>query len=306
MPEQLEQPTHLFRTATSLAKEQLGRLERLRKALKAGAKTYGVPTGFKTLDACFNGLQAEKLYFLGGRPAGGKTSLALNIANNVAKQGYPVVFVACDEGARSLALKLACLETKSRVADLNRGDDPTNVETYISTNPQTLGNITFIENARVGMGELGSKMAEVLRDAPITEGYLRQGLLVVDYLQIMATAQATLTEGGKFKNMANMVEGFITDLRSVCVENQFACLCISALSRGNEGGNYDDPQLSSFRESSSIEFSADGVIALLDDKKIAVSNPMHARRLRILKNRDGDAKEFSVLLNGASSLMEET
>lgn len=306
MPEQLEQPTNLFRTATSLAKEQLGRLERLRQALKAGARTYGVPTGFKSLDACFNGFQAEKLYFLGGRPAGGKTSLALNIATNVAKQGYPVVFVACDEGARNLALKLACLETNTRIADLNRGLDPANVETYISTNPQTLKNITFIENARVGMGELGSKMAEVLRDAPITEGYLRQGLLIIDYLQIMATAQASLSEGGKFKNMANMVEGFITDLRMICIENQFACLCISALSRGDGGGNYDDPQLSSFRESSSIEFSADGVMALLDDKKSAVSNPMHARRLRILKNRDGDTKEFSMLLNGASSLMEET
>jgi len=308
MPETLQQPTSVFRNATSLIEEELGRLERVRTAIKAGAKVAGVPTGYRALDDRFNGLNAEKLYILGGRPAGGKTSLALNIAMNVAKHGYPVVYVTCDEGARRLALKMACLDADIRMSDLNRGGDPTNIQTYISTNPQSLANISIIENGRVGMGELGVKMNEMLKVAPIPTGFVRQGLLVIDYLQVMASAQSAMTDDAKFKNTATNIESFINSLRMVISETQYACLCLSAISRGNEGKNYDNPDLSCFRDTSSIEFSADGAMAIFDDLKprLGVSNPYLARKLRILKNRDGEAgNDIPMILNGASGQMRE-
>jgi replicative DNA helicase len=141
MPTPLEQPTNLFRTATSLVKKNWGGSRGSKPLFWLVRRVAGVPTGFKELDDAFGGLNAGKLYFLGGAPGGGKTSLALNIALNAARAGYPVVYVTCDEGARRLALKMACIENEVRMSDLNRGGDATKLQTYISTNPQMFRNI---------------------------------------------------------------------------------------------------------------------------------------------------------------------
>ena len=302
MPTPLEQPTNLFRTATSLVQEELGRLERVKAAILAGARVAGVPTGFKAVDDAFGGLNAGKLYFLGGAPGGGKTSLALNIALNAARAGYPVVYVTCDEGARRLALKLACIENEVRMSDLNRGGDATKLQTYISTDPQMFRNISIIENGHLGMGELGVEVSNRIKAAELPQGFIRQGLFVVDYLQAMASAQS---EG---KEMRFAIEQLCTALRQCAIENDAACLCISALSRGSEGKNYDNPDLSSFRETSAIEYSADGVMAMLEDKNppLGVTNPFSARKLRILKNRDGENnQEIRMLFNGATGKLSE-
>ena len=302
MPTPLDQPTNLFRTATSLVQEELGRLERVKAAILAGARVAGVPTGFKELDDAFGGLNAGKLYFLGGAPGGGKTSLALNIALNAARAGYPVVYVTCDEGARRLALKMACIENEVRMSDLNRGGDATKLQTYISTDPQMFRNIFIIENGHLGMGELGVEVSNRIKSAELPQGFIRQGLFVVDYLQAMATAQSDRME----PRMA--VENLCTALRQCAIENEAACLCISALSRGSEGKNYDNPDLSSFRETSAIEYSADGVMAMFEDKSppLGVSNPYLARKLRILKNRDGENnKDIRMLFNGATGKLNE-
>ena len=303
MPIPLEQPTNLFRTAFSLLQEELGRLERVKAAILAGARVAGVPTGFKALDDAFGGLNAGKLYFLGGAPGGGKTSLALNIALNAARAGYPVVYVTCDEGARRLALKMACIENEVRMSDLNRGGDATKLQTYISTNPQILRNISVIENGHLGMGELGVEVSNRIKTAELPQGFIRQGLFVVDYLQAMALAQSD----GKETRIA--IEKFCNALHQLAIENDAACLCISALSRGSEGKNYENPDLSSFRETSAIEYSADGVMAMFEDKSppLGVSNPYLARKLRILKNRDGENNlEIRMLFNGATGKLSES
>ena len=303
MPTPLDQPTNLFRTATSLVQEELGRLERVKAAILAGARVAGVPTGFKALDDAFGGLNAGKLYFLGGAPGGGKTSLALNIALNAARAGYPVVYVTCDEGARRLALKMACIENEVRMSDLNRGGDATKLQTYISTNPQILRNISVIENGHLGMGELGVEVSNRIKTAELPQGFIRQGLFVVDYLQAMALAQSD----GKETRIA--IEKFCNALHQLAIENDAACLCISALSRGSEGKNYENPDLSSFRETSAIEYSADGVMAMFEDKSppLGVSNPYLARKLRILKNRDGENNlEIRMLFNGATGKLSES
>lgn len=302
MPIPLEQPTNLFRTATSLVQEELGRLEKVKAAILAGARVAGVPTGFKELDDAFGGLNAGKLYFLGGAPGGGKTSLALNIALNAARAGYPVVYVTCDEGARRLALKMACIENEVRMSDLNRGGDASKLQTYIYTNPQMLRNISIIENGHLGMGELGVEVSNRIKSAEFSTGFIRQGLFVVDYLQAMASAQS---DG---KEMRLAIEKLCTALRQCAIENDAACLCISALSRGDGGKNYDAPELSSFRETSAIEYSADGVMVMFEDKSppLGVSNPYLARKLRILKNRDGENnKDIRMLFNGATGKLNE-
>jgi replicative DNA helicase len=76
----------------------------------------------------------------------------------------------------------------------------------------------------------------------------------------------------------------------------------------SEGKNYDNPDLSSFRETSAIEYSADGVMAMFEDKSppLGVSNPYLARKLRILKNRDGENnKDIRMLFNGATGKLNE-
>ena len=188
------------------------------------------------------------------------------------------------------------------MSDLNRGGDATKLQTYISTDPQMFRNIFIIENGHLGMGELGVEVSNRIKSAELPQGFIRQGLFVVDYLQAMASAQSDRME----PRMA--VENLCTALRQCAIENEAACLCISALSRGSEGKNYDNPDLSSFRETSAIEYSADGVMAMFEDKSppLGVSNPYLARKLRILKNRDGENnKDIRMLFNGATGKLNE-
>jgi replicative DNA helicase len=79
------------------------------------------------------------------------------------------------------------------------------------------------------MGELGVEVSNRIKSAELPQGFIRQGLFVVDYLQAMASAQSD----GKEIRMA--VEKLCTALRQCAIENDAACLCISALSRGERG-----------------------------------------------------------------------
>ena len=106
MPSPLESPSNVPRLANLLLGEAIKDLQLAYEAMQAGAKYPGIPTGLPTLDRHFGGMQ-EGIFLLGAKPGMGKTRMALSIARNAAKAGFPVLYLTADEGARRLALKLA-------------------------------------------------------------------------------------------------------------------------------------------------------------------------------------------------------
>jgi replicative DNA helicase len=289
MPSPLESPNNVPRPANLLLGEAIADLQLAYEAMQAGAIYPGIPTGLPTLDKHFGGMQ-EGIFLLGAMPGMGKTRMALSIALNAAKEGFPVLYLTADEGARRLALKLACMDAGIKLSDLSTGSDPTILQTYKSTDAEILKRVSFFEVKDINVDSIQQHLADRIKQAGS-----RMGLLVVDYVQALAANYP--------KEMRQAVGTITVNIREAAIACRSPALVISALSRGGYGLN---PTMASLRESSDLEYSADGVWLLSEDINRPVSSPMQALTLRVEKNRWGAANlDIPIAVNAALSTMTE-
>jgi replicative DNA helicase len=216
-------------------------------------KYRGIPTGFRDLDNLLSGLQPSDLIILAARPSMGKTSLALNMAQNIAKKGYSVGVISLEMSKEQLVERMFCslLEV-----------DSWKLRT---------GKLTEEDFSRIGgiMDELysmkiylddstGNSIAELRAKARRLQ--MEHGLhfLIVDYLQLMTT-------GGKAFNQTNRVQEISEisrSLKGLARELKIPILALSQLSRAVELRPSKIPQLSDLRESGAIEQDADVVMMM--------------------------------------------
>ena len=288
MPSPLESPNNVPRPANLLLGEAIADLQLAYEAIKAGAKYPGIPTGLPTLDKHFGGMQ-EGIFLLGAKPGMGKTRMALSIARNAAKAGFPVLYLTADEGARRLALKLACMDAGIKLSDLSTGSDPTILQTYKSTDAEILKRVSFFEVKDINVDSIQQHLADRIKQAGS-----RMGLLVVDYVQALAANYP--------KEMRQAVGEITVNIREAAIACKSPALVISALSRAA----YENANMAGLRESSALEYSADGVWLLEEDKNRTVSSPMQALTLKVEKNRWGAANlEIPISVNAALSTIAE-
>lgn len=288
MPSPLESPNNVPRPASLLLGEAIADLQLAYEAIKAGAKYPGIPTGLPTLDKHFGGMQ-EGIFLLGAKPGMGKTRMALSIARNAAKAGFPVLYLTADEGARRLALKLACMDAGVKLSDLSTGSDPTILQTYKSTDAEILKRVSFLEVKDINVDSIQQHLADRIKQAGS-----RMGLLVVDYVQALAANYP--------KEMRQAVGEITVSIREAAIACKSPALVISALSRAA----YENANMAGLRESSALEYSADGVWLLEEDKNRTVSSPMQALTLKVEKNRWGAANlEIPISVNAALSTIAE-
>jgi replicative DNA helicase len=288
MPSPLESPNNVPRPASLLLGEAIADLQLAYEAIKAGAKYPGIPTGLPMLDKHFGGMQ-EGIFLLGAKPGMGKTRMALSIARNAAKAGFPVLYLTADEGARRLALKLACMDAGIKLSDLSTGSDPTILQTYKSTDAEILKRVSFFEVKDINVDSIQQHLADRIKQAGS-----RMGLLVVDYVQALAANYP--------KEMRQAVGEITVNIREAAIACKSPALVISALSRAA----YENANMAGLRESSALEYSADGVWLLEEDKNRTVSSPMQALTLKVEKNRWGAANlEIPISVNAALSTIAE-
>ena len=288
MPSPLESPSNVPRLANLLLGEAIKDLQLAYEAMQAGAKYPGIPTGLPTLDRHFGGMQ-EGIFLLGAKPGMGKTRMALSIARNAAKAGFPVLYLTADEGARRLALKLACMDAGIKLSDLSTGSDPTILQTYKSTDAEILKRVSFLEVKDINVDSIQQHLADRIKQAGS-----RMGLLVVDYVQALAANYP--------KEMRQAVGEITVNIREAAIACKSPALVISALSRAA----YENANMAGLRESSALEYSADGVWLLEEDKNRTVSSPMQALTLKVEKNRWGAANlEIPISVNAALSTIAE-
>ena len=138
--------------------------------------------------------------------------------------------------------------------------------------------ITIMEAHKVDPTSLGEQLADRIKQAGS-----RMGLLVVDYVQALASTYNM--------EMRQAVGQIAVDIRAAAVSCKSPALVISAISRSG----YKDPTMANLRETSALEYSADGIWMIRDDEDAPVSPPMQALMLGIEKNRWG-AKGIEVPL----------
>lgn len=222
----------------------------------------GVPSGFEDLDHLTSGFQASDLIIIAGRPSMGKTSLALNIAQNAAvEKNIPVAVFSLEMSKEQLAIRMLCSEGridshKLRGGFLGESDWPnlTRAAGMLSEAP-----IFIDDTAGINVLEMRAKARRLRKDQKL-------GLIVVDYLQLMR-------ERGGAESREQEISLISRSLKALAKELTIPVIALSQLNRRVEDRQNKRPQLADLRESGAIEQDADVIIFIYRDEVYKEDSP---------------------------------
>ncbi len=248
----------------------------------ASSKTglSGLSSGFSGLDQKIHGLNRSDLILLAARPGMGKTSFALNIALNVAKQNNDkaVAVFSLEMSKEQLVTRLLSSEGLVENGRLTNGrlsaSDWGKLTQAARTIKQT--DIRIDDNPLLTVADMNAKCRRIDN----------LGLVVIDYLQLMTSSGGKSYAG---ENRQQAVSDISRMLKIMAKELNVPVICLSQLSRANEKREDKRPMLSDLRESGAIEQDADIVIFLYreDYYKDDTENQNIAECI-VAKNRHGE------------------
>lgn len=221
----------------------------------------GVSTGFYDLDGCTNGLQKSDLIIIAARPAMGKTSLALNIAQNAAIRGnVPVAIFSLEMSREQLSIRLMSSEAEVDAQKAQTGEfTAKDWEKLAAAGDKFAQAKIYIDDtAGVTITDLRAKC----RRLAMTEKNL--GLIVIDYLQLI--------NGTGNEDRLQQISSISRGLKILAKDLNVPIIALSQLSRAPEARTDKRPQLSDLRDSGSIEQDADIVMFIYRDEYYRSAN----------------------------------
>jgi replicative DNA helicase len=285
------------RTAKDILWETFDSIE---ERIRHGGRVPGVPTGFWRLDNMTAGLKPGQLVVIAGRPAMGKTSLALNVALNAAVRhdiGVALFSLEMSEGElmeRMLSSEGSIDSQKLRIGELN--DD---MHKRLAKAGGLIAEAPIFINDSAGMTPL--EMKANLRRLMTNNNI---GLVIVDYLQLMYS-------GGKSSNRTEEVGKISRDLKVMARDLEVPVIAVSQLNRGPENREDPRPMLSDLRESGSIEQDADVVMFVFREE--VYTGPVNKKgenvagkaELLISKQRNGPIGKLIMNFDGRFTRFEQ-
>lgn len=261
-----------------LIKEAFDRLDRLHKG---DGKLRGYSTGFYDLDAYLAGLQKSDLVVLAARPSLGKTSLALDIAKNVAqKDKVPVGIFSIEMAKEQIVDRLISAEAnvnlwKLRTGKLSSEGEGNDFERIAAALDRLAQTPIFIDDVS------SPTILQIRTMARRLQAEHGLGLLVVDYLQLIRPTRPTDSEVQQITEISR-------SLKALAKELNIPILAISQLSRNSEMRTDQRPKLSDLRSSGSIEQDADVVLLIYREDRVKKdSEKKGIAEIMIEKHRNG-------------------
>ena len=218
---------------------------------KRGGKVTGIRTGFTGLDAATAGLQNSNLIILAARPGVGKTSFALNIAQNAAiREKVPVAIFSLEMSKDELVNRVISSEALVESGKLRIGDIDAADMTKIAHSLKDIitAPIYIDDTPGITVAEIRAKCRRLKMEKGL-------GLVVIDYLQLMQSSKS------RGESRAQEVSEMSRSLKIMAKELNIPVITLSQLNRSSEKLSRR-PMLSDLRESGSIEQDADIVIML--------------------------------------------
>ncbi len=272
------------KTFTRLKDTLVEAWERFDKLHKSDQEMRGVPTGFRDLDNKLAGFQKSDLIILAARPSMGKTSLALDIARNVAcKYGKSVGIFSLEMSSQQLVDRLLASESKVdswhlRTGKIKADEDFARIRDALDR----------LATAPIFIDDEASnnivKMRGVARKLKVEHGL---DLIIVDYLQLMIPRKEN-------DSLVQQITEISRSLKGLARELDVPVLALSQLNRSVEqrGGR---PRLSDLRDSGSIEQDADVVLFIHREDKMNVnSEKKNIAEILIAKHRNGPTGEIQL------------
>lgn len=262
-----------------------------------------VKTGFPSLDRLIGGFEKGELITLGGYSGGGKTTLALNIATQIAQAGGNVLYFSLEMTKVEMHKRLVC--SSLRISDFSK---ITQEEFYaVVEKSKSLENelpLDFIDDAD----------ATVEKISAICAGKKDLSLIIIDHLHILRSEK-------RFKDQLALLTYLSRKVKIIAQELNIPILLLSQLNRSNAGRDVKSPILSDLRGSGSIEqdsnlvmfvYTAENLLMLqkpeeTEEKKYnkwleEMERVKGKAKIIVAKNRRGRTGEFEVLFKKSESL----
>lgn len=230
-------------------------------AYKADGKLSGLTTGLNDLDKSISGLHHSDLIIIAGRPAMGKTTLAMNIAFNAAnailygraneKYKGAVVFFSLEMSSSQLAARVLSSQSKIPATAMREGSLTDEDFLKMSQYSAAIGKVPLFIDDTPGM----SVPMIRTRARRLARKHGGIALIVIDYLQLM-----TSPGGKRNDNRVQELSEITRGLKMLAKELDVPVIALSQLSRSVENRDDKRPQLADLRESGSIEQDADIVM----------------------------------------------
>ena len=268
----------------------------------------GVRTGFPRVDECLLGLRPGQMVVLGARPGVGKTSFALNLAVNAARNGAAVAFFSLEMSKVEIAQRLLAAEARVSLQDIRsariRNDQWTPI--LQATNELSMLDIMIDDTPGTTVTEIRAKARRILRGKEL-------GLVIIDYLQLISPPAGGRRSDNRQTEVSEMSRG----IKIMAKDLGVPVVALSQLSRASEqrssggpGGRAKRPQLTDLRESGAIEQDAD-IVCFLDrsmseDEAARDDRPdMNETTFIIAKNRSGALADIPLtFLPGSTKFVE--
>ncbi|MBA4729565.1 MAG: replicative DNA helicase [Gammaproteobacteria bacterium] len=247
----------------------------------------GISSGFKVIDNVTKGLKEEELIVIAGRPSMGKTSLAMNIAENVAKNedGCVAVF-SLEMSSESLTSRMLGSMASINQQQFMVGKNLTqrNWEKIYDQSAKLSELEIFIDDsANINPMEIRAKCRRLAKQFRNKGGVK---LVVIDYIQLMQMP-------GKSENRVNELSDISRALKQLAKEIKAPVIILSQLNRMVEQRPNKRPQMSDLRDSGAIEQDADLIFMLYRDYVYKKAEEWKAvTELRLVKHRNGPTKNL--------------
>lgn len=274
-----------FVSIKSILESAFNRIDELHKG---DHKLRGIPCGFPDLDNLLAGFQKSDLVIIASRPSIGKTSLALDLARQIAvQQKAPVGIFSLEMSSDQLIDRMLAAQSgvdlwRLRTGRLKSEDGDDDFQKI----GEAMG---ILSEAPIFIDDAGSSNVMEMRTmARRLQAEHNVGVIIVDYLQLMEGRS-----GGD--NRVNEISEISRALKQLARELNIPIIALSQLSRAVESRSPQIPKLSDLRESGSIEQDADIVIFLYREDREKPDTPnKNIIELHIAKHRNGPVGRVSL------------
>lgn len=241
-------------------------VDKIETMFDTGGGLTGVSTGFTDLDEMTSGLQAADLIIIAGRPSMGKTSFAMNIAENVAlnegEDGRAVAVFSMEMPGDSIVMRMISSlgridQHKVRTGKLEDDDWP---RLTMAINLLSNKKLFIDDTPALTPTEVRSRVRRLVRE----HGQL--SLIVLDYLQLM---QSPASGDSRVQQVSDISRG----LKALAKEMNVPVIALSQLNRNLEQRPNKRPVMSDLRESGSIEQDADLIMFVYRDEVYDENSP---------------------------------
>jgi replicative DNA helicase len=280
-----------FRSLKQILPDVVDRIDTLHQS---GGDITGIPSGFNDLDKLTAGLQPGDLIIVAGRPSMGKSTFAVNIAENAAIGAkIPTAIFSLEMPAQQLLNRLISSLGRVNQEHLRTGKFPDEDWSRINTAVQLMSDapIFIDDSSSLSPTEIRARARRLKRESNL-------GLIVVDYLQLMQVQGST-------ENRATEISEISRSLKALARELEVPVIALSQLNRSVELRTDKRPVMSDLRESGAIEQDADLIIFIYREEVYKPDTPKKGlANISIAKQRNGPIGEFPLTFVGRFTRFE--